>query len=101
MSLAQLGQSWPLCHKKPTNQSIKYGPLRGTSSSGVTGITAPRYPSVCSPFVFSSPLVFAFSFLPSRLGEGALHEKQLPFCLLIASHGQQYTPTCWPCVETH
>ncbi|GBN11562.1 hypothetical protein AVEN_246257-1 [Araneus ventricosus] len=26
--------------------------LRGTSSSGVTGITTPRYPSVCSPFEF-------------------------------------------------
>ncbi|GBM72092.1 hypothetical protein AVEN_266507-1 [Araneus ventricosus] len=30
-------------------------PLRGTSSSGVTGFTTPRYPSVCSPSVFVSP----------------------------------------------
>ncbi|GBN97865.1 hypothetical protein AVEN_94090-1 [Araneus ventricosus] len=75
-------------------------PLRGTSSSGVTGFTTPRYPSVLPPFVFPSPLVFAFSFLPSRVGEGALHEKLLPLCLLPASHGQQYTPTCWPCVAT-
>ncbi|GBM18958.1 hypothetical protein AVEN_1579-1 [Araneus ventricosus] len=74
---------------------------RGISSSGVTGFTSPRYPSVCSPFVFSSPLLFAFSFLPSRVGEGALHEKQLPLCLLIAFHGQQISPTCWPCVATH
>ncbi|GBN04950.1 hypothetical protein AVEN_183217-1 [Araneus ventricosus] len=28
------------------------GPLRGTSSLGVTGFTTPRYPSVCSPFEF-------------------------------------------------
>ncbi|GBM15381.1 hypothetical protein AVEN_270892-1 [Araneus ventricosus] len=56
-------------------------PPRGTSS-GVTGFTTPRYPSVFSPFVFSSPLVFAFSFLPSRVGDGALHEKLLPLCLL-------------------
>ncbi|GBN87600.1 hypothetical protein AVEN_206551-1, partial [Araneus ventricosus] len=67
--------------------------LRGISSSGVTGFTTPRYPSVWSPFVFSSPLVFAFSFPPSRVGEKALHEKLLPLCLLLDSHGQQITPT--------
>ncbi|GBL75202.1 hypothetical protein AVEN_194441-1 [Araneus ventricosus] len=36
--------------------------------------------------------VFALSFLPSRVGEGALHEKLLPLCLLPASLGQQNTP---------
>ncbi|GBN08382.1 Retrovirus-related Pol polyprotein from type-1 retrotransposable element R1 [Araneus ventricosus] len=51
-------------------------PLRGTSID-VTGFTTPR------------------------VGEGALPEKQLPLCLLPASHGQQNTPTCWPCVATH
>ncbi|GBN98085.1 hypothetical protein AVEN_221866-1 [Araneus ventricosus] len=29
---------------------IHNGPLRGTSSPGVTVFTTPRYPSVCSPF---------------------------------------------------
>ncbi|GBN56502.1 hypothetical protein AVEN_119354-1 [Araneus ventricosus] len=76
-------------------------PLRGTSSLGVTGFTTPRYPSVWSPSVFSSPSVYCFFFFPSRVGEGALHEKLLPLCLLPASHGQQHTPTCWPCVATH
>ncbi|GBM81356.1 hypothetical protein AVEN_50816-1 [Araneus ventricosus] len=32
------------------------------------------------------------TFLPSRVGEGALHEKLSPLCLLPASHGQQITP---------
>ncbi|CAL1292038.1 unnamed protein product, partial [Larinioides sclopetarius] len=72
------------------------------SSLGVTGFTTPRYPSVWSPFRFVLLFSFcAFCFLPSRVGEGALHEKLLPLCLLRASHGQQITPTCWPCVATH
>ncbi|GBL98980.1 hypothetical protein AVEN_70269-1 [Araneus ventricosus] len=37
----------------------------------------------------------------SMVGEGALQEKLSPLCLLPASHGQQITPTCWPCVATH
>ncbi|GBN69628.1 hypothetical protein AVEN_81978-1 [Araneus ventricosus] len=77
-----------------------HDPLRGTSSLGVTGFTTPRYPSVCSPFEFLPFFSFCFFFLPSRVGEGALHEKLLPLCLLSASHGQQYTPTCLPCVAT-
>ncbi|GBM81230.1 hypothetical protein AVEN_236440-1 [Araneus ventricosus] len=81
--------------------SIVKKPLRGTSSIDVTGFTTPRYPSVLSPSVFSSTSVYCFFFFPSRVGEGALHEKLLPLCLLPASHGQQYTPTCWPCVATH
>ncbi|GBN29031.1 hypothetical protein AVEN_56026-1 [Araneus ventricosus] len=76
-------------------------PLRVTSSLDVTGFTTPRYPSVWSPFWFFLSFSFAFSFLPSRVGEGALHEKLLPLCLLPAPHGQQHTPTCWPCVATH
>ncbi|GBN57978.1 hypothetical protein AVEN_151104-1 [Araneus ventricosus] len=77
-------------------------PLRGTSSLDVTGFTTPRYPSVYFSFRFSLPLSFLlFFFFPSRVGEGALHEKHLPLCLLLASHGQQYTPTCWPCVAYH
>ncbi|GBL78439.1 hypothetical protein AVEN_42936-1 [Araneus ventricosus] len=76
-------------------------PLRGTSSIDVTGFTTPRYPSVLSPSVFSSTSVYCFFFFPSRVGEGALHEKLSPLCLLPASHGQQNTPTCWPCVATH
>ncbi|GBM95166.1 hypothetical protein AVEN_58475-1, partial [Araneus ventricosus] len=68
-------------------------PLRGTSSLGVTGFTTPRYPSVLSPFQFLPFFEFLlFFFLPSRVGEGALHEKLLPLCLLPASHGQQYPP---------
>ncbi|GBL82715.1 hypothetical protein AVEN_263771-1 [Araneus ventricosus] len=52
--------------------------------------------------LFSLQVVFCFwLFLPSRVGEGALHEKLLSFCLLPASHRQQNTPTCWPCVATH
>ncbi|GBN78669.1 hypothetical protein AVEN_36353-1, partial [Araneus ventricosus] len=70
----------------------------GTSSLDVTGFTTPRYPSVWSSFWFFLSLSFCF-FLPSR--EGALHEKLLPLCLLPASHGQQHTPMCWPCVATH
>ncbi|GBN06856.1 hypothetical protein AVEN_94868-1, partial [Araneus ventricosus] len=66
-------------------------PLRGTSSLGVTGFTTPRYPSVFFSFRFVLPLSFAF-FLPSRVGEGALHEKRLPLCLLRASRGQQIYP---------
>ncbi|GBM47142.1 hypothetical protein AVEN_139224-1 [Araneus ventricosus] len=73
----------------------------GTSSLDVTGFTTPRYPSVWSPFWFFLSFSFAFSFLPSRVGEGALHEELLPLCLLPAPHGQQHTPTCWPCVATH
>ncbi|GBM50703.1 hypothetical protein AVEN_146053-1 [Araneus ventricosus] len=38
-------------------------PLRGTSSSGVTGFTTPRYPSVCSPFEFC--LLFEFQLFSS------------------------------------
>ncbi|GBN47768.1 hypothetical protein AVEN_181784-1 [Araneus ventricosus] len=77
-------------------------PLRGTSSLDVTGFTTPRYPSVYFSFRFCLPLsFFAIFFFPSRVGEGALHEKQLTLCLLRASHGQQITPTCWPCVATH
>ncbi|GBM70497.1 hypothetical protein AVEN_53792-1, partial [Araneus ventricosus] len=75
-------------------------PLRGTSSLGVTGFTTPRYPSVSSPFEFLPFLSFCFFFLPSRVGEGSLHEKLLPLCLLSASHRQQITPTCLPCVAT-
>ncbi|GBO41986.1 hypothetical protein AVEN_160684-1 [Araneus ventricosus] len=37
----------------------------------------------------------------SRVGEGALHEKLSPLCLVLASHGQQNAPTCCPCVATH
>ncbi|GBM13032.1 hypothetical protein AVEN_101892-1 [Araneus ventricosus] len=73
----------------------------GTSSLDVTGFTTSRYPSVWSPFWFFLSFSLAFSFLPSRVGEGALHEKLLPLCLLPAPHGQQHTPTCWPCVATH
>ncbi|GBN15213.1 hypothetical protein AVEN_23023-1 [Araneus ventricosus] len=77
-------------------------PHRGTSSLDVTGFTTPRYPSVYFSFRLFLPLsFFAIFFFPSRVGEGALHEKQLPLCLLLASHGQQITPTCWPCVATH
>ncbi|GBN79513.1 hypothetical protein AVEN_205511-1 [Araneus ventricosus] len=77
-------------------------PLRGTSSLDVTGFTTPRYPSVYFSFRFCLPLsFFAIFFFPSRVGEGALHEKLSPLCLLPASHGQQITPTCWPCVATH
>ncbi|GBM13483.1 hypothetical protein AVEN_40419-1 [Araneus ventricosus] len=68
----------------------------------MTGFTTPRYPSVYFSFRFFLLLsFFAFSFLPSRVGEGTLHEKLLPLCLLPASHGQQITPTCWPCVAIH
>ncbi|GBN04423.1 hypothetical protein AVEN_230445-1 [Araneus ventricosus] len=35
--------------------SVSPHPLRGTSSLGVTGFTTPRYPSVLSPSIFSSP----------------------------------------------
>ncbi|GBN22689.1 hypothetical protein AVEN_68028-1 [Araneus ventricosus] len=37
------------------SESLTREPLRGTSSLGVTGFTTPRYPSVLSPSVFSSP----------------------------------------------
>ncbi|GBN38816.1 hypothetical protein AVEN_173374-1 [Araneus ventricosus] len=94
---------WRSIAKNGSNVELTvYHPLRGTSSSGVTGFTTPRYPSVCYPFDFC--LLFEFqlcSSFPRRVGEGALHEKLLPLCLLPASHGQQITPTCWPCVATH
>ncbi|GBM16120.1 hypothetical protein AVEN_152707-1 [Araneus ventricosus] len=35
-------------------------PLRGTSSSDVTGFTTPRYPSVWPPFKFNLPSNFCF-----------------------------------------
>ncbi|GBO15275.1 hypothetical protein AVEN_257167-1, partial [Araneus ventricosus] len=38
-------------------------PLRGTSSSGVTGITTPRYPSVFFSFRFCLPLSFCYFLL--------------------------------------
>ncbi|GBN33080.1 hypothetical protein AVEN_7618-1 [Araneus ventricosus] len=73
-------------------------PLRGGSSLDVTGFTT-RGTLVSTSSVFCLPLsFFAIFFFSSRVGEGALHEKQLPLCLLLASHGQQITPTCWPCV---
>ncbi|GBO18338.1 hypothetical protein AVEN_102868-1 [Araneus ventricosus] len=42
----------------------------GTSSSGVTGITTPRYPSVGSPFKFPLPSVFCFQLLIFPFLEG-------------------------------
>ncbi|GBM71373.1 hypothetical protein AVEN_248578-1 [Araneus ventricosus] len=37
-------------------------------------------------------LLFANDFHPSTASEGALHEKQLPLCLLLVSYGQPKTP---------
>ncbi|GBN05410.1 hypothetical protein AVEN_30807-1 [Araneus ventricosus] len=44
------------------------------------------------PSSLSSPLLFAAFFHPSTASEGALHEKLLPLCLLLASHGQPKPP---------
>ncbi|GBN71905.1 hypothetical protein AVEN_154481-1 [Araneus ventricosus] len=45
----------------------------------------PVYPPLCL-------LLSADPFHPSTASEGALHEKLLPLCLLLASHGQPKPP---------
>ncbi|GBO04249.1 hypothetical protein AVEN_85398-1 [Araneus ventricosus] len=45
----------------------------------------PVYPPLCL-------LLSADPFHPSTASEGALHERLLPLCLLLASHGQPKTP---------
>ncbi|GBL78380.1 hypothetical protein AVEN_42899-1 [Araneus ventricosus] len=62
-------------------------PLRGTSSSGVTRFTTPRYPSdlislQALPFPSASTFRFSASFLRTA-SEGALHEILSPLCLLL------------------
>ncbi|GBN43820.1 hypothetical protein AVEN_220682-1 [Araneus ventricosus] len=64
-------------------KSANSSPLRGTSSSGVTAFTTPRYPSVLSNSIPFPPLEFFAFFFPSRVGEEALHEKLSPLCLLL------------------
>ncbi|GBN77421.1 hypothetical protein AVEN_254187-1 [Araneus ventricosus] len=70
-------------------------PLRGSPSVGEYGCPNPEVPRELSSLLVSTPLSLLLSaayFHPSTASEGALHEKLLPLCLLLASHGQPETP---------
>ncbi|GBM97905.1 hypothetical protein AVEN_228338-1 [Araneus ventricosus] len=60
------GRSNQMADYLPRAKYPKEEPLRDTYSSGVTGFTTPRYPSIWSPFIFPP---FSFDFLlPSLEG---------------------------------
>ncbi|GBN72298.1 hypothetical protein AVEN_120305-1 [Araneus ventricosus] len=70
-------------------------PLRGSPSLGGYGCPNPEVPRVLYSLPVYPPLcllLFAAFFYPSTASEGALHEKLLPLCLLLASHGQPKPP---------
>ncbi|GBM48083.1 hypothetical protein AVEN_34404-1 [Araneus ventricosus] len=70
-------------------------PLRGSPSLGGYGCPNPEVPRDLSSLPIYPPLCLLLSaayFHPSTASEGALHEKLLPLCLLLASHGQPKTP---------
>ncbi|GBO39369.1 hypothetical protein AVEN_83598-1 [Araneus ventricosus] len=69
--------------------------LRGSPSLGEYGCPNPEVPRDLYSLPVYPPLsllLFADPFHPSTASEGALHEKLLPLCLLLASHGQLKTP---------
>ncbi|GBL71529.1 hypothetical protein AVEN_256266-1 [Araneus ventricosus] len=70
-------------------------PLRGSPSLGEYGCPNPEVPRDLYSLPVYPPLSLMLSadpFYPSTASEGALHEKLLPLCLLLASHGQLKTP---------
>ncbi|GBM79334.1 hypothetical protein AVEN_32949-1 [Araneus ventricosus] len=67
----------------------------GSPSLGGYGCPNPEVPRDLSSLPIYPPLCLLLSaayFHPSTASEGALHEKLLPLCLLLASHGQPKTP---------
>ncbi|GBM45305.1 hypothetical protein AVEN_54374-1 [Araneus ventricosus] len=79
-----------------TSTLIPPYPLTGTSS-GVTGFTTPRYPSVCSPFEFLPFLSFCF-FLPSLEGRRGSSPREAVAALFASCFS--WTAT-YPHVATH
>ncbi|GBM86575.1 hypothetical protein AVEN_16920-1 [Araneus ventricosus] len=69
--------------------------LRGSPSLGGYGCPNPEVPRDLYSLPVYPPLCLLLSadpFHPSTASEGALHERLLPLCLLLASHGQPKTP---------
>ncbi|KAF8789499.1 DNA oxidative demethylase ALKBH2 like protein [Argiope bruennichi] len=78
-----------LIMKPPTNK------FWGSPTIGEYGCPNPEVPrDLYSLYVYSTLrlLLSPLFFFPSRVGEGALHERLSPLCLLPASHGQQIPP---------
>ncbi|GBN28480.1 hypothetical protein AVEN_275460-1, partial [Araneus ventricosus] len=68
---------------------------RESPSLGEYGCPNPEVPRDLYSLLVYPPLSLLLSadpFHPSTASEGALHEKLLPLCLLLASHGQLKTP---------
>ncbi|GBN27500.1 hypothetical protein AVEN_67558-1 [Araneus ventricosus] len=68
---------------------------RGSPSLGGYGCPNPEVPRDLYSLPVYPPLCLLLSadpFHPSTASEGALHERLLPLCLLLASHGQPKTP---------
>ncbi|GBN09340.1 hypothetical protein AVEN_156302-1 [Araneus ventricosus] len=69
--------------------------VMGSPSLGGYGCPNPEVPRVLYSLPVYPPLcllLFAAFFHPSTASAGALHEKLLPLCLLLASHGQPKPP---------